>query len=384
MRTKADAISLWSILLNRYLKGGELFDKLIVEKRFSETYTAFIMHQLLSAVAYCHSKHIVHRDLKPENLLFESSDKNSQIKVVDFGTSQIFKKVIRSGYKYGTIYYIAPEILSDKYNEKCDIWSCGVIMYILLCGYPPFNGSTDSTILNKIRLGRFRFKPEIWSSVSHEAKDLITKMLVYNPNKRITAEEALGEKWFANNQTIQLIEADIAKKALNNLKQFHFNVALQKAVYIYISSQLSSSKERDDLKRIFQTLDKNGDGKLSKDELKEGYHSYFGIDIDDDQLNKLIANIDVDNNGYIDYTEFSMSAVDQNILISEERLQMAYKLFDIDGNGLISATELKSVLGVGMNIDEAVWDNMIKEVDLNSDGGISYKEFKQMMKKCMA
>lgn len=360
-----------------------MFDKLIKEKRFSESYSAFIMHQLLSAVAYCHSKHIVHRDLKPENLLFESSDKNSQIKVVDFGTSQIFKKVIRSGYKYGTIYYIAPEILSDKYNEKCDIWSCGVIMYILLCGYPPFNGSTDTRILDKIRSGKFSFKPDIWSSISHEAMNLISKMLCYHPNKRITAEEALKDTWFSNNQTIQLIEADVAKKALNNLQQFHFNVALQKAVYIYISSQLSSSKERDELKKIFQTLDKNGDGKLSKEELKEGYHAYFGIDIDDDQLCKLITNIDVDNNGYIDYTEFSMSAVDQNILISEERLQMAYKLFDIDGNGLISAGELKSVLGVGMNIDENVWAAMIKEVDLNSDGGISYEEFKQMMMRCV-
>ena len=101
------------------------------------------MHQLLTAVVYCHSKKILHRDLKPENLLFESSDTNSQIKVVDFGTSQMFTSSMSAHYKYGTIYYIAPEVLLNNYNEKCDLWSCGVIMYTLLCGYPPFDGSSD-------------------------------------------------------------------------------------------------------------------------------------------------------------------------------------------------------------------------------------------------
>ena len=138
--------------MTELVQGGELFDKIADLKKFDENMAAEIIQQVLDAVAYCHSKHIVHRDLKPENLLMEEDDSNS-IKVIDFGTSQFFDPDEHMDKTYGTAYYIAPEILEKDYNEKCDVWSVGVIMYILLTGRPPFDGRSDEQIINNVRKG---------------------------------------------------------------------------------------------------------------------------------------------------------------------------------------------------------------------------------------
>ena len=144
-------------LITEYIDGGELFDKISKVKQFNENDAANIMRQLLSAVVYCHNRKIVHRDLKPENLLLESSSRYDSIKVIDFGTSIVFDPSTKMRHKYGTPYYIAPEVLSRMYDEKCDVWSCGVIMYILLCGQPPFKGKNHKEIFEKIRAGKFTF-----------------------------------------------------------------------------------------------------------------------------------------------------------------------------------------------------------------------------------
>ena len=124
------------------------------------------MKCLLSAIVYCHKYNIVHRDLKPENLLFESKKKDANLKVIDWGTSRIFDPSVTMDQKFGTPYYIAPEVLRGKYNEKCDIWSLGVILYIMLCGYPPFNGENDSEIFKAVKKGQFDFPMEDWKYVS--------------------------------------------------------------------------------------------------------------------------------------------------------------------------------------------------------------------------
>ena len=127
-------------------------------------------------------------DLKPENLLFFSKHIDSKIKVIDFGTSRKFDSATRMTKRLGTPYYIAPEVLLLNYNEKCDVWSCGVILYILLCGYPPFSGRSEDDILAKVKSGKFRFDSDDWDHISADAKELIGKMLTLNPAKRLTAE----------------------------------------------------------------------------------------------------------------------------------------------------------------------------------------------------
>jgi calcium-dependent protein kinase len=130
-------------IITELCEGGELFDQIVDKGSFNEQEAAWVMKQLMSAINYIHTNNIVHRDLKPENILLDTK-KNNIIKIIDWGTARFFEKNKKMNKVSGTPYYIAPEVLFEKYDEKCDIWSCGVIMYILLCGYPPFNGETDN------------------------------------------------------------------------------------------------------------------------------------------------------------------------------------------------------------------------------------------------
>lgn len=174
-------------LVTELCNGGELFDKIAEEQQFSEIDAAKIIKQILSAVNYCHQRNVVHRDLKPENILMNRDVNDPKITIIDFGTSGIFAQGEKMDQKYGTPYYIAPEVLNNNYDEKCDLWSIGVILYILLCGYPPFNGANDDQIIKRVKQGKYRTDDEEWANISPEAIDLVNRLLTYNPNERITA-----------------------------------------------------------------------------------------------------------------------------------------------------------------------------------------------------
>ena len=149
-----------------------------------------------------------------------NKDQNDpKITIIDFGTSSMFDPEKKMDQKYGTPYYIAPEVLNNNYDEKCDLWSIGVILYILLCGYPPFNGPTDDQIIKRVKLGKFSIEEEEWDDVSPEAKDLVCKLLAFKPSERISAAEALQHPWIKNNSHIY-IDPSVANKTLQNLRNF--------------------------------------------------------------------------------------------------------------------------------------------------------------------
>ena len=175
--------------------GGELFDKVIEKKRLTEEEASVIMEQVLSAVVFCHTRGIVHRDMKPENIIFANKDEDSIIKVIDFGTS-VEAKGTRLTEKIGTPYYIAPEILKGVYGPKVDVWSCGVILYILLTGVPPMNGRNDREILERVKSGKYSMNKPQFKYISKEAKDLIKKMMTYDPERRVSSAEAYKHPWF--------------------------------------------------------------------------------------------------------------------------------------------------------------------------------------------
>lgn len=162
-----------------------MFDEIAKKTVFSEKDAAIIIEQILEAIAYCHAKNIVHRDLKPENVLIDSTN-NNNIKVIDFGTSQKMNPKFKMNQTFGTSYYIAPEVLVTDYDEKCDVWSIGVIMFILLSGKPPFDGDTDKEICKKVRDGKYSIAGPEWDEISDEAKDLLKKLLTYDPKNRIS------------------------------------------------------------------------------------------------------------------------------------------------------------------------------------------------------
>ena len=172
---------------------------------------------MLSAINYCHSRNIVHRDLKPENLLLDRSGDQTRVTIIDFGTAGAFEPGVKMTQKYGTPYYIAPEVLKRNYDQKCDLWSCGVILYILLCGYPPFNGQTDKKIIEAVLVGEYTLDEPEWQGVSAEAKNLVAALLKTNPEDRISALDALNHPWIQANANIDRVTAEVATRTLRNL-----------------------------------------------------------------------------------------------------------------------------------------------------------------------
>ena len=172
--------------------GGELFDRIIKEEYFSEEMAARIFRMILNALNYCHQHNIVHRDLKPENFLFVDNTPTSDLKIIDFGLSKILDggRLQRMNTRAGTPYYISPEVLAGNYDVSCDMWSAGCMLYILLCGYPPFFGDDNNEILQMVSRGEFDFDGEEWDDIDAQAKDLIRK-LITRPERRLTANEAL-------------------------------------------------------------------------------------------------------------------------------------------------------------------------------------------------
>jgi len=362
-------------------KGGELFDEIVARGKFSERDASLLMKQVLGCINYCHINHIVHRDLKPENILLEQNKEFDQIKIIDFGTSLVVDEGKKLDEKLGTPYYIAPEVLAKNYGQKCDIWSCGVITYIVLSGIPPFNGASDQEIMKKVKIGKFGFTDPIWNNISDQAKDFITQLLTKDQNKRPTAEQALKHPWIeqANALTKENVSNDVAMSALTNLQNFNAQSKLKQATYAFIASQLLSKQEKEQIDKVFRAMDLNGDGKLQKDEIKKGYAEFFGRHLTDQEVDELFNKVDADGSGEIEYSEFVVATLNEKNLLSNNKLQTAFKMFDKDGGGTISIQEIKEVLSFGQNLDENVIQQIIKQVDANGDGEISYEEFSQMM-----
>jgi calcium-dependent protein kinase len=193
----------------------------------------------------------VHRDLKPENFLYSNNEENSDLKIIDFGLSKILAggKLQRMKSRAGTPYYISPEVLAGNYDVSCDMWSAGCILYILLCGYPPFYGDDNQEILEMVRKGQFDFDGEEWESVSSEAKDLIKK-LITRPERRNTAQEALQHKWIKLYTSKKQDQKLLAKLNINTMKQFQHSQKLKQVALMAIAVQ-SDPNEIEELKSIF-------------------------------------------------------------------------------------------------------------------------------------
>lgn len=357
--------------------GGELYERIKKSSHFSESLASQYMFDIVSAIKYCHEAKLVHRDLKPENVLFESSKKDARLKIIDFGTSKYFKPNEKMQKFIGTSYYVAPEVIDKNYDEKCDVWSLGIMLYAMLCGFPPFLGETNEEIFGKIKNNKVSFKSENWKCVSKEVKSLIRRMLIKDPIKRPTIHEIYLDPWIQNKKS-KVSDMPIAGKTLENMHNFQVECNLKKITMSYIVSQLIVSEEVNDLREIFHSLDKNGDGKLSKEELLEGFQEGSGII--GFNIDKIFQECDADGNGYVDYTEFLVAASNWQNLASKERLKAAFKAYDQDGNGRISPQELVNALK-SSGIEKKIIKDMIEAADTNGDGEMDFDEFEHIMLK---
>jgi len=366
-------------LITEICKGGEVFDRIIAKGKFTESEARKVFLDMVHAINYCHLNGICHRDLKPENFLYLDVDENSHIKLIDFGLARDFRekqeKVVMTS-RVGTSYYISPEVLAGAYDESCDLWSLGVILYIMLSGYPPFNGNTDMKIIEKVKKCAYNFDSPEWKGVSESAIDLIRQLLC-KPTNRLKAAEVLNHPWMS-----QEVQKDEQPLNLNYqlLKNFTNAERLKKAALTVIASKMSEDEIKG-LSEQFTRLDKNGDGVLTFEEMQAGLHEIkdkFG-----GEILKIFDSIDTDRNGTINYTEFVAAAMEKSMYLKEDKLLDAFKVFDKDRNGKITANELKEILGSdpAFHQNSELFENMIKEADMNGDGEIDYEEFVNLMHK---
>ena len=385
-------------LITEYCKGGDLFELIKKKKKFSEFCAAYIMYQIFRALIYCHyTHHLIHRDIKPENIVVYRQNYSQQelydVKLIDFGISEIFNKLeSHNDYKIkGSINYIAPEVLKHKYNEKCDIWSCGVILYILVVGKYPFTGKDKNEILNNIEHGNYTFPEGFIENSSSDIRDLIQKCLQVNPSKRISAKKAINHPFFKSNDSekffIHVTESFISK-TIDNVKKYKVKNSLQELTFKYLVHNYPNQEEITLIYRVFNQSNLNNDGKLTKSELEKGLLKYLfkGKNNDDKKIaenetNAIFSVLDGNNNGYIECEEFVRAGIDKKLLKNKKSLKFTFDFLDKDRNGQISVGELKEVFGIVNAEDEKAMVELMNSIDTDSDGHISFDEFYGMMLK---
>lgn len=356
--------------------GGELFDRIIRKGHYSEKEAAKLIKTIVGVVEACHSLGVMHRDLKPENFLFLSSDEEAALKTTDFGLSVFYKPGEMISDVVGSPYYVAPEVLLKHYGPEADVWSAGVILYILLSGVPPFWAETEVGIFRQILRGKLDFNSEPWPEISDLAKDLIRKMLDRNPKTRLTAHEVLCDPWIVDDTLPPDKPLDSA--VLSRLKQFSAMNKLKKMALRVIAERLSE-EEIGGLKELFKMIDTDNSGTITFDELKVGLRR-VGSKLMESEIKDLMDAADIDNSGTIDYGEFLAATVHLNKLEREENLVSAFSFFDKDGSGYITIDELQQAFQ-DFGLAETNLDEMIREIDQDNDGQIDYREFTAMMRK---
>jgi calcium-dependent protein kinase len=279
----------------------------------------------------------------------------------------------------GTPYYVSPQVLDRYYDASCDLWSCGIIMYELLCGYPPFYGENDADVLSKVRLGNFSFNASDWKNVSEDAKNLIRNTLKMNPRDRYTAEQALNHEWIKN-KAPKAANVSLQSNFVDNLRSFRSMNKLKKAALHIIAGQLNEDQIKQ-LRDVFMALDDNGDGLLTVNEMKVGLQKSGLKEIPAD-MKQIMEDVDADGSGVIDYTEFLAATMDKAKYMNEDICWAAFRVFDRNGDGKISKEEIANVLGDGDVASAATRDmaDIMQEIDANGDGEIDFQEFMVMMR----
>ncbi|CAM9920209.1 unnamed protein product [Scytosiphon promiscuus] len=391
-------------LVTELCTGGELFERILEkteseEGRYSERDAMMLVTKILSAIAYCHDEHnICHRDLKPENFLFKDRADDAELKIIDFGLSRFEDTNAVMTTRVGTPYYIAPEVLGRSYTKACDLWSIGVIAYILLCGYPPFYGKTDKEIFCSVRRGEYDFPGPEWDTVSDEAKAFVRRLLVLDPNERPAASEALNLPW------LHALDTDIGKAVENGdageaaecataaattaarmdkplhlssrLRRFTGMSNLKRAALSVIANQLTEA-DIGSLRDAFREIDADNNGSICVDELKMVVKKE-GLEYIEEEVVEMMRGVDVDGSDSIEWEEFLAATIDRNVVIREDNVRRAFEYFDVEGSGSITFANLVQIFGSEDHAREIVGAG---DIDLNGDGEISFDEFRQMMEE---
>ena len=379
-------------IITEFCKEGELFS--YIKNKYSERQLAVLFYQVFSGLWYLHENKILHRDIKLENIMIDGKEKDKSTgeelfwaKIIDFGTAKLFEKNKKEKDVVGSSYYIAPEVLKQNYNEKCDTWSVGVILYMTLVGRAPFDGKDDEEIIYKINSVDYNKNEPRLVKHSPEVRDLVSHLLDKNIEKRYSAKEALNHPWFTKFEGRALFrnfEEEEVKPYINNLLKYTFNSKIQQLVIAFLVHNLPSTDSSVLILKLFRHFNKSGNCKLSKEELTNGLYHFKSKEEVDKIIDHLFVLLDGDNDGFLEYEEFLRACIDRSQIITTTYLKYAFKFIDKEKTGTLNAQKIINAFVATPNkIIEAVFNNTLNTVDKDGDGIINFIEFQELMVKCM-
>ena len=362
-------------IIMEYLKGDNLFKVISVKNYtgFDEQDMSNIIFQLVKALFFIHNKNIVHRDIKPENILFSDKKDFSSLKLIDFGLATQKKTDNKT---VGTPYYMAPEMIKGKYSPKSDIWSVGIIIYLMLTDKFPFVNSKEYDVFEMIEEGKYNTQLLDDCECSEEAKDLVKKILVKDPDKRPSASDIMHHPWIKKHykkRDSHLINRD----TLGTLKEFAKKNALQKEIY-YFLAKIHNEKEILQLKQLFNEFDTDNSGNLSMVEIRKGF-KHLGIEIDEKELEKIWEGLDFHKDGEVNYTEFLAAMISTYKFTKEENLWIVFNYLKENNskNDYISIDNLINMCNsMNLPINE---EEIRKNLDGYRPDRLDFDDFKKIM-----
>jgi len=352
-------------LIMECCEGGELFDRIAEVKRFSEKDAAEAVWQMLLAINYIHSHGVVHRDLKLENFLYDSKD-SAHLKLIDFGFSKMWDPNVKMHASCGTLAYVAPEVLEKSYTSQCDMWSLGIIMFILISGYMPFSGN-QATQTKNIKEGNFLMKPDRWDTVCEGAKDFVMSLLRVDPLRRLTAEQALDHPWIKERHEQ---EGDVDIQVVDALRQFGQASKFRRCCMEMMAWSLSND-ERAKVEKYFEAMDVNHHGTITLQELKQVLEDKFHVP--ENETRQIFDALDSNHDEEIHYSDFLAAMINTRIALHDDILKQTFKRFDTDNSGYITVENLREVLGNTFEGEKV--EALVAEADRAKDGRISYPGF---------
>jgi len=355
--------------------GGELFDKIKLIKKFTEKDAATILRTIIDAIAHCHKKNIVHRDLKPENIVYADDDQKELV-IIDFGDA----KKIEDDKVYedfvGTAFYLAPECTRNRKGwelKASDMWTIGVIAYVLMTGRPPFYGRGNKEILKKIVRCKLTFPSNV--KLSGEAISFITSLIKKNTADRLTAEEALKHPFL----NAAASDKEISEHVLKQLGNYQSQCKLKKVLVRMLANQMTEDDHLQ-ISSAFDELDKDGNGFVDVAELTEYIAKESNIPKDEAErrASQYISSLDQDGDGFISREEFTDGRLSKKIQ-EEKEIMKHFKEIDKDKDGYITQDELATLFN--NTLSRSLIKAMIEEIDSDNDGKISFEEFRMAMQQ---
>lgn len=368
-------------------EGGDVLDRAIDRGHASASVTSQVLHQVASAMRYAHGREVLHKDLKPENIMFSTRDANdNSVKVIDWGLAG---SAVHQKYAVQGPLYAAPEVVMAArhpcaFSAAGDLWSLGVVAYIMLSGRPPFWGTEREHVLNA-QAERYPIAGGVWEHVPAQAKDLIRSLLKANPSSRLPLELVLQHPFLVSTFHREA-SPRYSDTVLSNLRNFK-STATFGAMCMTAVAKLLDHKTLREAHAAFRELDTNGDGVLSLHEIREGFGRMGMGNADHTAAMEAFNSLDLDGSASIDYTEFCAAAFGQLDAAKDEAAWSAFTSLDSDNSGRLSREELQKVL-LGLDVQRAwspqvcqdIAESLVGRYDTDGDNEIDFQEFMAMMR----